>query len=108
MISFAQQAYDDDAASGERQRNAITQAVVSPRILPLERDQNWSKLTTIENESRLVKYCLNVITQPIQCSEAIMRLMIEMLEKKPRMPQSSIWSRRAIARRARQSREKHI
>jgi hypothetical protein len=43
---------------------AIAQAAVSSRIFPLERDQDWSKLTTIENESRLVKYCLHVITQP--------------------------------------------
>jgi hypothetical protein len=70
MISFAQQAYDDDAASSERQRNAIAQAVVSPRILSLERDQNWSKLTTIENESRRVKYCWNAhhSTNPSQLS----------------------------------------
>src|ERR1700735_457524 len=37
-----------------------------------------------------------------------MRRMIGILEKKPRMPQSSIWSRRATARRSRQSREEHI
>jgi hypothetical protein len=43
---------------------AIAQAAVSSRIFPLERDQDWSKLTTIENESRLVKYCWNAITQP--------------------------------------------
>jgi hypothetical protein len=51
-----------------RNAMAIAQAAVSPRIFPLDRDQDWSKLTTIENESRLVKYCLNVITQPTHYS----------------------------------------
>jgi len=31
---------------------AIAQAAASPRIFPPDQDQDWSKLTTIENESR--------------------------------------------------------
>jgi hypothetical protein len=51
-----------------RNAMAIAQAAVSPRIFPPDRDQDWSKLTTIENESRLMKYCLNVITQSTRYS----------------------------------------
>jgi hypothetical protein len=47
---------------------AIAQAAASPRIFPPDRDQDWSKLTTIENDSRFVKYGLNVITRPTRYS----------------------------------------
>jgi hypothetical protein len=45
-----------------RSATSIAQAAVfmSPRIFPPDRDQDWSKLTTIEEESRAL---LNVITR---------------------------------------------
>jgi hypothetical protein len=51
-----------------RSAMAIAQAATLPRIFPPDRDQDWSKLTTIENESHLVKYRLNVITRPTHYS----------------------------------------
>jgi hypothetical protein len=60
-------------------------------------------LTTIENESRLVKYCS--ITQRTHCSEAIVRLMMGILEKK--LKNLNYRCRRVLFGLAAPSREEH-